>query len=83
VDKVFNTNTSFLGQGRFDDLVVGDGDSGFVNFQKTSLVDQIFDGLKVGDTESDVGFNFSQHVDGGGVHSDQGGVVNLSQSQKS
>jgi hypothetical protein len=83
VDEILNTHAAVvLAEGFVNDGIGGDGDSGLVDFEETSLVDQIFDGFQVGIPEGDERLDSSQHVQGGGVHSDEGGVVDLSQSQE-
>lgn len=62
VNQIFNADASFLGQGRFNNLIVGDGDSGFINFHESSLVNQVFDGFEGRVTISNIRFDFFEHI---------------------
>lgn len=81
MDQIFNTNLFEFSQSGFDNLIVGNGDSGFVNFEETSLVNQISNSFEGRITEGDIRFNSSQHILSSCVNSEESGVVNLSQSQ--
>lgn len=82
VDEVFNPDDVVLSEGLGNDFVGGKGDSLLVDSSETSLVDQIRDSLSGGITESDERFDLLEHVQGGSVNSDQGGVVDLSESEQ-
>ena len=70
-------------QGGFDDGVAGDGDSLFIDFQESSLVDQILDGFQVRVSEGHEWLDFLQHVQSGGVDSHESCVVDLTKTEKS
>ena len=54
-----------------------------VNFAESSLKDQFFDGFTRWVSVSDVGFNFSEHIDGSFVNSNENSVMELSESEES
>ena len=83
VDEVFNAgNAVLLGEGAFNDRVVGQGNSGAANLAVASLVDKLSDHAGGGVAVSNVGLNSSHHVHGGFVKSHEHTVVELSESQK-
>jgi hypothetical protein len=92
-DQVFSTDDAVLAQMFSDDGVVVDWDSLLVDLGEASLVNEVRDGLSGRISRwssesiflipiSNVRFNFSQHVYGGLVDSDQSSVVELSKSQQ-
>lgn len=83
MNKVFNTDASFLAQSRFNNLVVSDRNSGFIDFQETSLVNHVTDSGHGWVSEGNVRLNFLQHIEGGGIDSKETGIVDLSYSQES
>ena len=82
VDEVLNAGNAVLGEGRFNDRVVGQGNSGAANLAVASLVDKLSDHAGGGVAVSNVGLNSSHHVHGGFVKSHEHTVVELSESQK-
>jgi len=82
VDEIFNTADSIFAHGFFDDVVVGDFDPLSVNFDGSSFVDHVFDGFLGWVSPSDEWITNSQHLEGGGVQSDENGVSDLSESKK-
>ena len=83
VDDVLDADATFLGKGGLYDLVVGNGDSGLLDFEEASLVAEVLDGLQTGVAEGHEGLHSSEHVDGGLVEFDQHCVVQLSQPEQS
>ena len=83
IDKIFNTNNSMFSQDLLNDTVRCKRNSLLVDLSVTSLVDQFSDGFSWWVSEGYVGLNSSQEVYWGLVDSDEGSVVQLSQSQKS
>ena len=63
-------------------MVIGEGDSLLVELSVSSLEDEFSDVLSGWVTEGDVGFNSSDHIDGGFVDSDEDSVVKLPQPEE-
>jgi len=82
VDQVFNTDDIVLSKSLFNNFVGGDGDSLLVDLSVSSLVDHVGDSMSGGESESDIRLDLLDHVEGGSVNSDKGGVVDLSESQQ-
>jgi len=82
VDQIFSADDAVLTEGLFNNLIAGDGDSLLVDLTETSLVDHVGDGVSGGVTESDIRFDLLDHVKGSSVDSDEGGVVDLSESEQ-
>jgi len=82
VDQILNLGDSVSSELLSDDTVVLDGDSLSVYSGITSLIDQFSDGLSGGETKSDERENLLEHVGGSLVDADEGGVVDLSQSEQ-
>jgi len=83
MDNIFNTDQARFSEVLFDDFIGSKRNSLGFNLGITSLVDQIRNSLSGRISESDVSFDFLQHVHGGSVNSDQGSIVDLSQSEQS
>jgi len=82
IDQVFNADESELSKRSFNDFVGSKRDSLLVDLTVTSLVDHLRDSMSSGISESDKRLNLLDHVKGGSVNSDKGGVVDLSESQQ-
>jgi len=82
VDQIFSADDAILTEGLFNDFIAGDGDSLLVDLAETSLVDHVRDGVSSGVAESDIRFDLLDHVKGSSVDSDEGGVVDLSESEQ-
>lgn len=82
VDEVLNTGDSDLSQLLLDNSVVAEWDSSSLNSDESSLVDEFLDGGDRGISVGDIWFDLSEHVGGGLVDTDEGGVVDLSDSQE-
>jgi len=82
VDQIFNADDLELTKSLFNDFIGGNGDSLLVDLSITSLVDHVGDGMSGGETESDIRFDFLDHVKSSSVNSDEGGVVNLSKTEQ-
>jgi len=65
-----------------DNLVVGQGDALLVDLGETSLVDELTHCLQRGLSVGDVGLDVGEHGHGGEVHLEEGGVVQLEQSEE-
>jgi len=83
IDEVFNSLNSTLAQNFFNGVVGFKGNSLPLDFTIASLEDKSSDGFSGGIPVCDVGFNSSEHIDGGFVDSDENSVVELSQSEES
>lgn len=64
-------------------MVIEEGNSLLVDLSVSSLEDEFSDVLSGGVAEGDVGFNSSDHIDGGLIDSDEDSVVELSQPEQS
>jgi hypothetical protein len=82
VNQIFNADAAFVLQVIFNNHVVGDGDTGTVDLQEAALVDQVTDGLEGRSAVGHEGLDLLEHVEGGRVDTDQGGVVDLAESQE-
>jgi len=82
VDQIFDAVDTIFAHGFFDDVVVGDLDPLSVNLDGTSFVDHVLDGFLGWVSPSDEWITNSQHLEGGGVQSDENGVSDLSESKK-
>lgn len=68
IDEVFHTDDiSLFGKSGFDDSVISERDSLFVDLAMSSFVHERRDGLFGRVTIGDIRFNSSEHVDGGFV----------------
>lgn len=82
VDQIFNADASFVLQVVFNNHIIRDGDTAFVDLQESTLVDQVTDSLEGRGAVGDVRLDLFEHVEGGGVDTDQSGVVDLTESQE-
>jgi hypothetical protein len=82
VDQIFNTDDVVLAQSLFDDGVVVKSNALLVDLGESTLVDQFTDGLEVGFTVGDVGFNQLEHFSSGLVETDKDTVVDLQKTQQ-
>jgi len=82
VDQVLDGGDVVFAQLFGDDLVALNGDSLSVDSGISSLVDQFLDGSSGGVSESDVGEDLLEHVLSGFIDTDEGGVMDLSQSEQ-
>ena len=80
VDQILNTHNAVLLELAGNDGVVSQGDSGPIDLAEASLVDKLGDGLLRRVAVSNVWLDFSDHIDGCLVQSDEHSVVQLSQS---
>lgn len=83
VDKILNVVNAVGSQRLFDDGVRRKRNSLLVNFTITSLENEFSDGLSGRISEGDVGLNSSENVGWSLIDSDEGSVVDLSQSEYS
>lgn len=83
VDEILNASNVVFTEDLSNDLVVGQGDSLTVNLSITSLVDEIGDGLSGGVSVGDVGVDSDEEVQTSLVELNEGGVVELSESEES
>jgi hypothetical protein len=82
IDQIFNADDSEFSEGSLDDLIGSKRDSLLVDLSVSSLVDHFRDGGSSGESESDKRLDLLDHVEGGSVDSDKGGVVDLSKSEQ-
>jgi len=71
-----------LSEALFNNEVGIDGDSLLVDLSVSSLVDHVGDSVSGGISESNIRLDLLDHVEGGSVNSDKGGIVDLSESQQ-
>lgn len=82
VDQVLHADDAILAKVVLDQLVVGQGNSLFVDLSISSLVDELTDGLEVGITVGDVRVDDCQHLLCGLGQSDEDTIVDLKESEK-
>ena len=82
VDEVLDAHDSVLAQLLLNDAVVSDWDPGSVHLGVSPLVHELSNGVSGWVAEGNVWLDLLDHVEGGLVDSDEGSVVDLSQSQK-
>jgi len=83
VDQIFDGGDVVFSQLVRNDLVALNGDSLSINSGITSFVDKFLDGSSGGISKSDVGENLLKHVLSGFIDTDEGSVMDLSQSEQS
>merc|ERR1712213_126557 len=82
VNDILNADDTESTELLLDDVVGGDGDTLAIDLGESTLVDQLLDGLQVGETIGNVRLHKTQHLNGGSVESDEGGVVNLEKTEQ-
>lgn len=82
MDQIVNADDAVLAQSLFNNFIVVNGDSLLVDLSKSSLKDEISDGLSGRISVGNVRFDFSQKIYSGLVDSDEAGVVELSELQE-
>jgi len=82
IDKIFDTDDVVLAQNLFDDFIAGKGDSLFINFSVSSLVDEVRDNLSRWVAKGNKRLDLLEHVKSGSVDSDESSVVDLSKSEQ-
>jgi len=82
VDKILSTDDVLGAEVLLNNSVVLDGKTVLLDLGETALVDKLLHGLEGGLTVGDVGLNKAEHVDGGLVHLDEDGVVDLAKTEE-
>jgi len=82
VDKILNTDDVVSSESLLDQGVLSQRKSLSLELGISSLVDEGSDGGQVGVSVGNVGLNQSEHLSGGSSQSDEGSVVDLSQSEE-
>jgi len=82
VDQIFHAGQTLFAEAVFNNFVVGEWDSLAVNLSETTLVDELGDQFLGWVTIGDVWFDLAEHVGGGLADADEGGVVELTESQQ-
>jgi len=82
VHNVFNADDALVAECAFDDGVVGERGSSLLHLAVATLVDEVPDSLEVWVTVGNVWLDDSDHVDGGLVHLDKDGVVDLEETEE-
>ena len=82
VDEVLNADDAVLAEGGLNDRVVGEGNTVAGELGIAALVDEVGDRLEVGGAPGDVGSDVHEHVQGGLVDAEEGGVVDLAQAEE-
>jgi hypothetical protein len=82
VNQVFHTNDAVFTEVVFNDLVVCDGQTLFVDLCETTLVDEFLDSLEIGISPGDVRTNPLQHLKGSLVQLNKDTRVDTVQTEK-
>lgn len=82
VHNVFNADDALVAECAFDDGVVGERGSSLLHLAVATLVDEVPDSLEVRVTVRNVWLDDSDHVDGGLIHLDKDGVVDLEETKE-
>ena len=82
MDEILHAHDPVFPQIILDDLVVGEGDTLLVDLAVATLVDEFADGLEVGVTVGDVGFDNLEHFRGGFREADEDAVVDLEETEE-
>jgi hypothetical protein len=83
LNQVLNTGDTKLSKVLFNNSIISQRDSCSVDLSESSFVDKITDCLSIWVSVGDKRFNSLKHVKSGLVDSDEGSVVQLSQSEQS
>ena len=82
MDNILNTNQTVLTKAGSDDVIGAQRDTLTTDFTRTTLVDEFSNRLQIWVSVSDEWLHKTQHLDGGGVDTDENTIVNLTKSQK-
>ena len=82
MDDILNAVQAELTQASGDNIVGRKGNTLATDLAVSSLVDELSGRFKVGVSVGNVGFDQSEHVDGGSVNLDEDAIVDLSQSEQ-
>jgi hypothetical protein len=82
VDKILNADDAVLAELSLNDSVVADGNTLLVELGVTALVEELAHGLEVGVAPGNVGPDELEHLEGGLVDADEGGVEDLPQAEE-
>eukprot|EP00053_Salpingoeca_punica_P000884 m.30830 g.30830 ORF g.30830 m.30830 type:complete len:301 (+) comp10629_c0_seq1:140-1042(+) len=82
VDEVLNADDAVLAEHLLNLGVLADGDALAVDLGIAALVDELLDGLQVGEAVRNVGLDDAQHVDRGLVELDEDAVVDLQETEE-
>jgi len=77
MNQIFHTLNSIFPQIFSDESIVGQWDTGTVDFTVATFVEEMADGFEIGFAEGNVGLNDLEHFLGCFVESDEDAVVNL------
>ena len=82
MDQILHTNDAKFAQLLFDDLIIGEGYTLFVDLSVAALIDEVADGFDAGVAVGDVGFDYFKHFGGGFGEFDEDAVVDLEEAQE-
>lgn len=82
VDQIFHADQTLFAKVLFNNFVAGEWDSLAVDLSETTFVDELGDQFLGWVTIGDVWFDLAEHVGGGLADADEGGVVELTESQQ-
>ena len=82
MDQIFHAGDTVFAQSLFDLAVASDTNTLIIDTAITTLVAQHLDSLQVRITPSYIRFNLLEHIEGSLVESDEGTIVNLSQTEQ-
>ena len=82
MDQILHAHDSIFAQIVFDDLIVGERDTLFIDFAVSALVNEFADGLEIGIAVGDVGFDDFEHFRGGFGEAHEDAVVDLEEAKE-
>jgi len=82
MNEILHADDAELAQGALDQVIGGDGGAVASNLDKSTLVDELTNGLQVGSSPGDVRLTDPEHVDGGLVQLDEHAIVDLPQPEQ-
>jgi len=82
VDQIFDADQTLFAELSLNNFVAGEWNSLSIDLSETTLVDELGDQFSGWVTIGDVWFDLAEHVGGGFADADEGGVVELTESQQ-
>jgi hypothetical protein len=82
MDEILHAHNAVLAQVLFDESVVSEWDALLVNLAVSALVNELANGLEIGITVGNVGFDDFQHLQCGLGEADKDTIVDLKESEE-